>query len=343
MTRRFGPSDEDRAFMAALSDVLAAKASADLLRMLESDHGTYRVDLWPALAGFGVFDAFLSEEEGGAGLGLDVGVLAFEEFGRSCTPGPIVETALVAVPLLVAAGVGEKQTGTETVAGRQVVTAALEPDALVPYADSADAALLVREGQVRLVPRGALRLSSAYSLDPSRPLFAVTWATADSKLITDNPLLIDDSFVHAALGVAAMLVGLSQTVVAKTVAYTTERHQFGRPVGSFQAVQHALADAHVAVDLAAALVRQAGAAQAGEDPLGSDLSPAALVSMARLAATRAADLAAATALQAHGAMGYSHEYGLRHWLTRIWALLPAWGDAPLHRSRIWAALADNYI
>ena len=136
-----------------------------------------------------------------------------------------------------------------------------------------------------------------------------------------------------ALGTAAVLVGLGQHLLDTTVAYVSERHQFGQPVGGFQAVKHHLADAAKDLAFARPMVWRAahgldvGSADAARD-----------VSAAKALASDAASLTADVALQCHGAIGYTVEYDLHLWLKRVWALSRAWGDAAHHRRLVGDAL-----
>jgi alkylation response protein AidB-like acyl-CoA dehydrogenase len=136
-----------------------------------------------------------------------------------------------------------------------------------------------------------------------------------------------------ALATAAQIHGAGQAALERAVAYAGQRTQFGKPIGSFQAVKHQLADAHVALDLAAPLLYGAALAVADD----AETSPRD-VSAAKVACTDAAYRAARTALQVHGAIGYTAEYDLSLWLTKIRALVSAWGTQAQHRARVWEAL-----
>ena len=108
--------------------------------------------------------------------------------------------------------------------------------------------------------------------------------------------------------------------------YAKERHQFGKPIGSFQAVKHQLADARVALEFARpATYRAAWSLATAQPTLSHDAS------MAKAMASDAADLSARVALQVHGAIGYTWECDLHFFLKRTWALSRAWGDADTHR------------
>ena len=141
---------------------------------------------------------------------------------------------------------------------------------------------------------------------------------------------------RATLAAAAQLVGLAQQMLEMSVAYVGQREQFGKPVGSFQAVKHHLADAALRLEFARPCVHRAAWVLAN-DPAHVQVA----VSLAKAQASEAALLAARKALQVHGAIGYTVEYDLHMWMKRAWALAAAWGDAAWHRNRVKDALLNG--
>jgi alkylation response protein AidB-like acyl-CoA dehydrogenase len=135
------------------------------------------------------------------------------------------------------------------------------------------------------------------------------------------------------LGTSALLIGLARRMLDLTVGYVRAREQFGVPIGSFQAIKHALASALVAVELARPMVLAAGWAQAARA-----VDAAAATSAAKVLAADAARLVARTAIQCHGAMGYTTEYDLHLYAKRVWALVPGWGDTSRHRAELAESL-----
>jgi alkylation response protein AidB-like acyl-CoA dehydrogenase len=122
-------------------------------------------------------------------------------------------------------------------------------------------------------------------------------------------------------------------MVDMAVAYACEREQFGRPIGSFQAVKHRLADAQVALEFARPVVYRA-AFSVADGASDRELH----VSHAKAAASEAASLAAKAALQVHGAIGYTWEMDLHFWMKRAWALDAVWGGGAWHRRRLARSL-----
>jgi alkylation response protein AidB-like acyl-CoA dehydrogenase len=182
----------------------------------------------------------------------------------------------------------------------------------------------------RLDPTGAEPLAA---VDPGRPLARIAGA---STVVTDDPVRVALAFDRAALGQSAVLVGLAGAMLDLAVVHVTDRHQFGVPIGSFQAVKHHLADARIAIEFAAPAVARAAWSVANEAP-----TRARDVSMAKALATDAATVAGRAALQCHGAIGYTVEHDLHRFLKRSWALSRAWGDRAFHAARVEASLLGS--
>jgi alkylation response protein AidB-like acyl-CoA dehydrogenase len=165
------------------------------------------------------------------------------------------------------------------------------------------------------------------SVDPSRRLYDVA-ATGDAWQADTKR-----AYEFGALATAAQLVGLAEALLNDTVDYAKQRTQFGRVIGSYQAIKHKLADVHIALELARPLVFGAALSLGDASP-----DTARDVSAARASASDAALLAARSALQTHGAIGFTAEHDLSLWLLRVQALRPAWGDPAAHRRRVLEAL-----
>jgi alkylation response protein AidB-like acyl-CoA dehydrogenase len=184
-------------------------------------------------------------------------------------------------------------------------------------------ALLLGDGdELHLVERGAVTLTREESFDPFRRLFRIDWAPSTATRVGTG---WGDAADRGAVLVAAQMLGLGQRCIDMAVAYARDRTQFGKPVGSYQAVKHLLATAQVKIEFARPVVHAAAA----ELPLGT-LAARARIAHAKLAAAEAADLAARTAVQVHGAMGMTWEVDVHFFLKRILALKTAWGTPAGH-------------
>ena len=134
---------------------------------------------------------------------------------------------------------------------------------------------------------------------------------------------------RAAMGAGAVLLGITERLITMAGDYAKERTQFGKPIGSFQAVKHLLADALVRLEFARPAVYRAAWSLTVDD----DDAPLH-ASMAKALASDAATAAARTALQVHGAIGYTWEHDLHLWMKPAWALAAAWGDSTAHRAAV---------
>ncbi|MDT4915970.1 MAG: hypothetical protein QOH89_670 [Pseudonocardiales bacterium] len=302
---RFLPQSEQVAFARSVGALLADADTPSVIRAWAAGDPAPGRKLWTRLAEQGVLS--LGEADSGA-TPVDL-VLTFEQLGRFAVPGPYVESIAVLPALGVAVG-------------ESVATLAAPPH--VPYAldaGFADAVYLLDGTRLAAAePADEIR-----SVDGARRIATVRATGAEAVVDPVAP------FERGVLATAAQLLGLGAALLDRSVGYARSRSQFGKPIGSFQAVKHQLADVAVALDLARPLLF--GAALALDSP-----TAARDVSAAKIACTDAAYLAARTALQVHGAIGYTAEYDLALWLTKVRALVSAWGTQRFHRDRVFAAI-----
>jgi alkylation response protein AidB-like acyl-CoA dehydrogenase len=310
----FGFDDDQLAFRDAVRDLIDKQCPPEAVRSAWS--GELDRGVWDSLSEMGVTTILVSEAAGGLGLDEQSLVLLLEETGRAALPHPIVDAVAVAAPLGAAGLVASDLGGPN-----------------VPCAADADRFLL-RDGEgLHLVEPDGVALTPLDTVDGARRAARVTWAPGADTLLTDDPALVDLAFDRGALGTAAQLVGLGQRMLDLTVAYVTQREQFGQPVGAFQAVKHHLADALKELAFARpAVYRAAHSVATGAETRTRD------VSMAKAMASDAARFVGRQALQCHGAIGYTVEADLHLYLKRSWALAAAWGDAAWHRDRVGRAL-----
>jgi hypothetical protein len=245
---------------------------------------------------------------------------------------PLVHTVMVAVPLLQDIG-GElaAQWSPKVAAGESRVVVGLEQNLLVEDAHVADLLLLQQGDDLFAVTPDQFTLRHNESIDPSRKLYAVEMSSSVSPVATgeEAAALIAVTLNRGALGCAAQALGLAQRMIDISVQYTSERQQFGKPIGSFQAVKHHMANVAVRLEYAKAPTHRAAYAIAR----GQEVAAHA-VSHAKLAACEAANLAAKNSVQVHGAMGYTWEVDLHIFMKKAWALANTWGDAGFHKTRV---------
>lgn len=319
----FAFTDDQLALAATVRQVLAAHCPARAVR-------TERTPAWSQLAELGLFGLLVPEEHDGLGLGLVDAVLAFEETGRAALPGPVAETA-VAAPVLLA---GDPVLG-KLASGALRVSVRAGDQVYAPDADLADLLIVERDGVPYAVRPGQARLTPQPGADRGRRLFAVDF-DAESDGVTRLAAPVAPAVRAVTVAVAAQLVGAARHLLETSVGHALTRRQFGVQIGSFQAIKHLLADVAVAVEFAAPLVHAAAVAVDRNLPTaGRD------VAAAKAAAGEAAELAAATALQVHGAIGYTEELDLHLWLARVWSLSASHGGIALHRSRLRAEILGS--
>ncbi|MCC3777608.1 acyl-CoA dehydrogenase [Streptomyces sp. UNOB3_S3] len=326
---RFALDAEQTAFGRSLDRMFAAADTPSAVRAwARGEHGPGRA-LWRRAADAGVFTLAAPEGFGGVGpLPVELGV-AFVEFGRNCVPGPLVETVAVTALLSRLAEAGEAAPAKEWVpglcAGRARVT--LAAPAAGPYAldaDAADAMFVVTgsgEGAAAELRRAPGHGPVLPSVDPARRL---ALPAAGGELLAAGPAVREAAGyagLWAAYATAAQALGVGHALLDRTVAHAGRRVQFGAVIGSFQAVKHRLADVLIGLEFARPLLYGAAVALAAGSP-----GVRAEVAAAKAAACDAAYAAARTALQVHGAIGYTSEYDLSLWLGKARALRQAWGS-----------------
>jgi alkylation response protein AidB-like acyl-CoA dehydrogenase len=294
--------------------------------------------LWRRLADLGVTALAVPEKRGGLGASPADLAAACEELGHHAVPGPVAES-LAAVPALLAAldslavpdeahQRGEWLAGL--VRGDLIATLALPPR--LPFAADAEAA-----GLVLLAGPDSVWVATAdarhRSVDPARSLAVVT---GQERVAHGAGLgaAVDRAFDFGVLACSAQLLGAGRALLEASVRHASVRAQFGQPVGAFQAVKHKLADVAIGLEFARPLL------DAAAEAIGDGSATAHRdVSAAKVACADAAYLAARAALQVHGAIGYTAEHDVSLWLTKVRALIPAWGSQAEHRERVMAALA----
>ena len=324
---RFCLDADQVALRDAVRDMLALECPPALVRAAWPPGDPAAVAaLWRDLARMGLFGAAVSVHCGGLGLGETDLVPILTEVGYAAVPLPVAETMAVAAPLLAATGdPGGYLPGV--LAGTTRVAIAGAGD-LVPYGMLADLVLVLRDGRARIVE--PLTTAVVSTVDGSRA--AARLALPSAGTVTDDPELVDQCLDRADLATAAQLLGLGRRMLDLTVGYVGTRRQFGAPIGSFQAVQHRLADALLGLEFAMPAVLAAGWALAHRT--GSRRQD---VSIAVLLAGDAARTMAKTAIQCHGAIGYTVEYDLHLYAKRTWALAASCGTDS-HLDRLAAAL-----
>jgi len=331
---RFAFTEDQTMFRDAVRDVLSRECPPTVVRAAwESGAGT-AAKVWATLAETGFVGSTATEGAGGMDMTpLDV-CLPFEEAGYAALPGPVVETVAIAIPLLEALGSTAMRASSieQLVTGAATATYARVDAPFVPHARIADLVLIADGDALHALPKGSFDLVDQVSVDRARRIATVKAVLTDATLVAKGPAAkaaIEAAELRGTSAVSAYLVGLSRRMLDLTVEYAKVRHQFGRPIGSFQAVKHKLADALIKVEFAKPMVHR-GAYSLAHD----DAEKALHVAMGKIYASECATFVAKQALQVHGAIGYTIECDLHFFMKRAWALAASYGDTHAHRRRI---------
>jgi acyl-CoA dehydrogenase len=354
---KFQLTDEQRALQEAVRDYLGDRFGQQQVRAFyDSNDDTGIPDsLWQAIGEQGWLAVMVPEEHDGIGLGLlDAAVIA-RAFGAGTVPGPWLGTVLVGEALRLAGSPDQQGKWLPRIAAGEVkgAVALLKPGTqdqpaatssngslsgdlgLVEYATQADVLVVSAADGLYLVEPAAASITPREGLDRTTRLASVTLdGAAAEKLANGNPLaeLVD----RAAVLVANDLAGIARKALSDTVEYDKTRVQFGKPVGSFQAIKHDLADIHLAVTMAEHAALYAAHAQDVDAP---DKQLAASIAKAKAGDT--ASTATGAMIQYHGGIGYTWEHDAHFYLKRSKRLEYAFGDAAQHRERIAALVLDS--
>jgi alkylation response protein AidB-like acyl-CoA dehydrogenase len=324
----FRVSEDQQALREGVRAFCRGRVGIEQLRELEKSGACDR-GLWRELAEMGVFSLRLSEARGGVGLGSREAVLVFEELGRALVPGPLVWSHLAA-GLLPGA-----QDGSLLVGGLDLGDGDAGPF-VVEHLASLDALLLVRrDGVFRVDPKTLDARPLATPFDPLTPVHAVAALPRGEPLggAEDAARLRREG---AAL-VSGQLLGIAEETVELANAYAKQREQFGRVIGSFQAVKHILADMFTRQEVARAAVYAAGATL--DDPAVGDVARA--VSAAKITAGEAAMKNSRACIQVHGGMGFTWEVPAHYYWKRTWVLERCFGGVDEHADAVAVGLAKS--
>jgi alkylation response protein AidB-like acyl-CoA dehydrogenase len=334
----FALTDEQRALHEMVRDYLADRFPMSAVRQVYDDPTGDGIpeSLWRAFGDHGWLAVLVHEEAEGLGLGLLDAAVVSKCLGAGVVPGPWLPAVVAGEALRLGGGHSpETAKWLERLATGEVKLT-FAPDLALPveYAGVADALVAVRGGQLTLLEPDAYTVTPVAVLDRTTRLARVE--------ITGVGLELDAAAIPAVLAratvlTAADLAGIAREALTRTVAYDKDRVQFGKPVGSFQVLKHALADLHIAVTMAEHAVRYAAHA------IDSHRGDAQLaVSVAKVKASDAARDATAAMIQFHGGIGYTWAHDAHFFFKRAKRQEYAYGSVTEHRERIAVLTIDGY-
>ncbi len=316
----FQLSDDQKALQEGIRSFCQGRVAVEQLRKLEGPG--FEAGLWRELAELGVFSLRLPEDEGGVGLGCADAVLVFEELGRALVPGPLIWSHL-------AAGLVEGAASGETVVGGLDLLGELQEPFVIEHCESLDALLLLRaDGVYRVDPAALSAARVEPPLDPLTPIHHAQ-SLPQGERIGDAARAQELRLLGAALA-SGFLLGIAETTQELAVDYAKKREQFGRVIGSFQAIKHICADMFVHQEVARAAAYAAGATL--DHPEVGDVSRA--VSAAKITCGEAAMKNARACIQVHGGMGYTWEVPAHYYLKRTWVLETCFGTIDEHAENV---------
>jgi alkylation response protein AidB-like acyl-CoA dehydrogenase len=333
----FSLTQDQRMMQEALVRTLADATPMDRVRRFAGDLTDNGADVWRALAEFGLAGVMIPEEHGGLGLTLLDAALASEALGAAVAPVPFMGVVLAPIALmrggsaaqqaewlpklasgevLAAAAISEPVAGARDGAGVTVVDGKLHGKALFVPGGMAAGLLVVADmaGGLHLVRGHAAGLTRTLmpGIDETRRLAELTFDGVAAEPLTGGPELLSALRDAGWVLVAADTLGAAQTMLDKAVAYAKERRQFGRLIGSFQAVKHLCAEMAAELEPCRSLVWYAGYAF---DAAPEEASLVAAHAKAHL--SEVSRFIARTSTEVHGGMGITDLLGLHFWFKRV--------------------------
>ena len=310
----FNFTEDQLQFKDAVKSFLTDECTPKLIRDGWSANNSFNQNRWDNIAELGVLSSNLSEEDGGLGMDQVALTLMVEEMGYAGLPEPVAEQTFLIndlMPLLP--GNIKNEVDAIYQSGNQYIAVAhpLSPNPL--FLNNAEGLLLFNHDSYQFILKEDLDFQPLASNDPSRELSIVNKVNKSISSSENFDVLNSAVSSRGSLMTAALLIGLAQKMLDLSSAYAVDRTQFGKPIGSFQAVKHMLADVAVAIEFAKPAIYRAAYSL-------SDQNPKSVLhcSHAKYMTARAAELACKNSIQAHGAMGYTWEMDLHIYMRKAW-------------------------
>ena len=326
----FGFSEEQTELAATVRSLMAKRADSRAVRAAMVSTTGYDVELWSTLVEqIGASALAVPEEYDGAGFSLFESLVVLEEVGRSLAPSPLLSSLVVAEVLLACADEDAKRRLLPRLAAGEV--AAFVDGTGAPALDAADATILlaVRDEDLVEVDPSTCRRTGVESMDQTLRLAEVDLTGATMTTIGAAAPARDRAALVGAVAVTALQAGLAGRAVDMTVAYSKERVQFGRQIGSFQALKHRMADLLVLLEMSRS------ASWAASYAVSTDADNAeALVHIAKSYCSDALDRIAGETVQLHGGIAITWEHDAHLVFKRAHALGQLFGQAHEHRALI---------
>jgi len=330
----FGLTEDQREIQRTARELLAERCRPERVRE-HAEAASVDSELWRELGELGWTGIAVTEEYGGQGMGAIELTILCEELGRVTAPVPFLPTVLAATLIEHAGSDEQRRQWLPGLAGGELAGAVGFAHGgqapLVVGAREAAVIVIVQDDQASLVGAADAELTALETIDPTR---SAAHVQADGGDPLPGPL--GPARDRALVAVAAELVGVCDRALEMTVSYVKDRKQFGVPVGAFQAVSHRCAQMLLDTERARSMTSYASwTADADAEHLEEAAAMAAAI------AAEAGRGVTASAIQAHGGIGFTWEADV-HWLYKRAQLDAALlGGAKFHRARLTAILADR--
>ena len=330
-------TEEQTQFKDAIKSFLAEECAPASIRDGWQKNKSFNLERWKNLIELGVLSSNLPEEKGGLGMDQVTLAMMVEEMGYAGLPEPVaaqiflVNDVIPFLPKNVTEAVESNYNdGTQYIA----LAHPLAPNPL--FLNDAAGLILLDNSECKFIAKDDMDFEIISSNDPSRELFKVS-SMNDAISTSENFDELNSAVSsRGSLMTAALLIGLAQKMIDLSSVYVLDRAQFGKPIGSFQAVKHMLADVAVKIEFAKPAVYRAAYS------LSQNNSKSALhCAHAKLMCTQAAELACKNSIQAHGAMGYTWEMDLHIYMRKAWSMMACWGNEDKQQELIFKTLSST--
>ena len=330
-------TEEQIQFKDAIKSFLAEECAPASIRDGWQKNKSFNSERWKNLIELGVLSSNLPEEKGGLGMDQVTLAMMVEEMGYAGLPEPVAEQIFLVndvIPFLpkniTEAVESNYNDGTQYIA----LAHPLAPNPL--FLNDAAGLILLDSSECKFIAKDDMDFEIISSNDPSRELFKIS-SMNDAISTSENFDELNSAVSsRGSLMTAALLIGLAQKMIDLSSVYVLDRAQFGKPIGSFQAVKHMLADVAVKIEFAKPAVYRAAYSLSQNNP-----KSALHCAHAKLMCTQAAELACKNSIQAHGAMGYTWEMDLHIYMRKAWSMMACWGNEDRQQELIYKTLSST--
>ena len=330
-------TEEQIQFKDAIKSFLAEECAPASIRDGWQKNKSFNLERWKNLIELGVLSSNLPEKKGGLGMDQVTLALMVEEMGYAGLPEPVAEQIFLVndvIPFLpkniTEAVESNYNDGTQYIA----LAHPLAPNPL--FLNDAAGLILLDSSECKFIAKDDMDFEIISSNDPTRELFKVS-SMNDAISTSENFDELNSAVSsRGSLMTAALLIGLAQKMIDLSSVYVLDRAQFGKPIVSFQAVKHMLADVAVKIEFAKPAVYRAAYSLSQNNP-----KSALHCAHAKLMCTQAAELACKNSIQAHGAMGYTWEMDLHIYMRKAWSMMACWGNEDRQQELIYKTLSST--